>query len=111
MSDAEVLKAARSDPDARPLTAAQLAKMRRVPDVKAIRQRLGVTQAQFAEAFGLAIGTIRDWEQGRFMPDGPARVLLTLIEEKPELVRHLLNKKLARRRMSRSSQDRKKSAS
>jgi putative transcriptional regulator len=60
MTDDEVVAAARSDPDAQPLTPAQLARMRRVPRVKIVRQRLGMTQAEFAEAFHLPITTLRD---------------------------------------------------
>src|SRR5215475_4790005 len=48
MTDGEAIAAARSDPDAPPLTRQQLAKMRRVPRVRLVRQRLGMTQAEFA---------------------------------------------------------------
>ena len=51
MTDEEVLTAALSDPDAQPLGPEELAKMRRISPVKALRQRLGMTQAEFAEAF------------------------------------------------------------
>ena len=71
--------AALSDPDAQPLTPEQLAKMRRVSHVKDLRQRLGMTQMQFAEAFHL----LRDWEQHRSTPDAPARALLRAIERDP----------------------------
>jgi putative transcriptional regulator len=90
MTDAEVDAAARSDPDAQPLTPAELARMRRVPRVKAVRQRLGMTQAQFAEAFHLPLTTLRDWEQHRSVPDAPARALLLAIERDPEVMRRLL---------------------
>jgi len=90
MSDEEVLAAARSDPDAQPLTSEQLAKMRRVSRVKVLRQRLGMTQAEFAEAFHLPITTLRDWEQRRSTPDAPARALLLAIERDPEVMRRLL---------------------
>jgi putative transcriptional regulator len=53
MTDEEVVAAALSDPDAQPLTPEQLAKMRRVSRVKVLRQRLRMTQAEFAEAFHL----------------------------------------------------------
>ena len=78
------LAAALSDPDAQPLSAERLAKMRRVPRVKALRQRLGVTQAQFAVDFHLPITTLRGWEQGRSTPDAPARALLLAIERVPK---------------------------
>lgn len=54
------------------MTAEQLARMRRVPDVRALRARLGMTQQQFAHAYRLPLGTVRDWEQGRTRPDPPA---------------------------------------
>ena len=73
MTDEEVVAAALSDPDAQPLTPEQLAKMRRVSRVKVLRQRLGMTQMQFADAFHLPITTLRDWEQHRSTPDAQAR--------------------------------------
>jgi putative transcriptional regulator len=90
MSEEEVVAAAVSDPDAQPLVAEQLARMRRVSSVKALRQRLGMTQAEFAEAFHLPITTLRDWEQRRSTPDAPARALLLAIERDPEVMRRLL---------------------
>jgi putative transcriptional regulator len=90
MTDEEVVAAALSDPDAQPLTPEQLAKMRRVSRAKVLRQRLGMTQMQFAEAFHLPITTLRDWEQHRSTPDAPARALLLAIERDPEVMRRLL---------------------
>lgn len=90
MTDDEVQAAAQSDPDAQPLTPEQLAKMRRLSRVKALRQRLGMTQAEFAEAFHLPITTLRDWEQRRSTPDAPARALLLAIERDPDVMRRLL---------------------
>src|SRR5689334_19612729 len=90
MSDEEIRAAALSNPDAQPLTPEQLARMRRVSRVKVLRQRLGMTQAQFAEAFHLPITTLRDWEQHRNTPDAPARALLLAIERDPEVMRRLL---------------------
>ncbi len=90
MGDAEARAAAQSDPDAQPLTPEQLSKMRPVSRVKVLRQRLGMTQAQFAEAFHLPITTLRDWEQHRSTPDAPARALLLAIERDPDAMRRLL---------------------
>jgi putative transcriptional regulator len=90
MTDEQVARAAQSDPDAQPLTAEQLAKMRRVSRVKVLRQRLDMTQEQFAAAFHLPITTLRDWEQRRSTPDAPARALLLAIERDPEVMRRLL---------------------
>lgn len=59
-------------------------------DVAAIRRQTGKTQDQFARAFRLPIGTVRDWEQGRSRPDATARVLLSLIDAEPELIERLV---------------------
>lgn len=91
MTDDEVLAAALSDPDAQPLSPEELKRMRRVSPVKILRQRLGMTQVEFAEAFGLPISTLRDWEQRRTTPDAPARALLRAIEREPETMRRLLD--------------------
>jgi len=59
-------------------------------DVKAIRERLGLTQLQFAARFGFTPGTIRNWEQGHRKPEGPARTLLKVIEKRPDVVQDAL---------------------
>ena len=55
-------------------------------DVRALRKRMGLNQPEFAARFGLAVGTLRDWEQGRSQPDRPAQTLLRVIEREPEAV-------------------------
>lgn len=55
-------------------------------DVKAIRERLGLTQATFAARFGLELDSVRNWEQDRYAPDPVARTLLKIIEQSPEAV-------------------------
>jgi putative transcriptional regulator len=55
-------------------------------DVKRIRGKLGMTQAQFAREFGFSVDTLRHWEQGRRMPDGPARAYLKVIDHAPKAV-------------------------
>lgn len=90
ITDEDVLDAARFDPDAQPLSPEQLAKMRRVLRVKMLRQRLGMMQAEFAQAFHLPITILRDWEQHRSTPDAPARALLLAIERDPQAMRRLL---------------------
>ena len=65
----------------------------RVPttiDVKAIWQRLGLTQAVFAQRYGFALSSVRNWEQGRRQPEGPARVLLLVIDKEPDAVQRAL---------------------
>ena len=86
MTDEERHAAALSDPDAQPLTEAQLKRARRVPNVARIRAKLGLTQEEFAARFGLPLGTVRDWEQGAHRPDRAAQVLLRVIESNPEAV-------------------------
>jgi putative transcriptional regulator len=90
MTDAAALAAALSDPDAQPSTKEHLARMHRVPRVRLLRQRLGMTQTKFAEAFHLPVSTLRDWEQHRSMPDAPARALLLAIERDPKAMQRLL---------------------
>jgi putative transcriptional regulator len=59
-------------------------------DVKAIRARFGLSQDRFAKTFALNLATLRDWEQQRRMPHGPARTLLQIIDREPEAVRRAL---------------------
>lgn len=59
-------------------------------NVKAIRRATNMTQAEFAYTYRLPIGTLRDWEQNRRIPDAPARALLTIIEREPETARTAL---------------------
>ena len=56
------------------------------PDVAAIRGRTGLSQPAFARSIGVPLGTLKNWEQGRRRPRGPARVLLALIEKRPGIV-------------------------
>ncbi len=59
-------------------------------DVKAIRRATGLSQARFAERFGFDLASIRNWEQGRRRPEGPARVLLMVIKHNPQAVQDAL---------------------
>jgi putative transcriptional regulator len=61
-------------------------------DVKGLRRKLGLSQSAFAAKFGFQPGTVRNWEQGRTQPDGPARVLLAVIARHPEAVEDALRK-------------------
>lgn len=61
-------------------------------DVREVRNRMGLSQAQFATKFGFPPATLRNWEQGRARPDAPARVLLAVIAEHPEAVEDVLRK-------------------
>jgi putative transcriptional regulator len=60
-------------------------------DVQAARQRLGMSQPAFAAAFGVPLPTLRKWEQHVRRPQGPARVLLRVIEREPEAVRRAIS--------------------
>ena len=90
MTENERHAAALADPDALPATEAQLASARRVPNVRALRRKLNLTQEQFARTFHLSLGAVRDWEQGRNQPDHAARALLKVIEFNPEVVQQAL---------------------
>jgi putative transcriptional regulator len=59
-------------------------------DVKALRRKLGMSQARFAASFGFGLAAVQSWEQGRRRPEGPARVLLKVIEHDPDAVRRAL---------------------
>ncbi|MGH6917716.1 MAG: helix-turn-helix domain-containing protein [Geminicoccaceae bacterium] len=59
-------------------------------DVKALRRKLGMSQSRFAASFGFGLAAVQSWEQGRRRPEGPARVLLKVIEHEPEAVRRAL---------------------
>ena len=59
-------------------------------DVKAIRSRLGLSQASFSARFGLSLHTLRNWEQGKRTPDPSARAYLKVIEKAPDVVTQAL---------------------
>jgi len=66
----------------------------RVPEtvnVKAIRERTGLSQDRFAERYGFRVSALRDWEQGRRRPDRTARILLTVITRNPKAVEDALS--------------------
>ena len=93
MTEEQILEAARSDPDAQPLTLEELKKFRRVNppkpssiDVKRIRMMLQVSQSEFAGYFGVSVRTIQEWEQNRRVPNQLARNFLKVIEKAPKAV-------------------------
>jgi putative transcriptional regulator len=55
-------------------------------DVQAIRARLGASQSEFALMIGVSVATLRNWEQGRRIPDGPALALLRVAARNPKAV-------------------------
>lgn len=56
------------------------------PAVRNLRLRAKLTQAEFASRLGVPLETIRNWEQGKRSPRGPARALLTVIAHEPDMV-------------------------
>lgn len=54
------------------------------PDVKAIRERTGLSQSEFAYLIGVKPKTLQNWEQKRVRPAGPARALLKIVETNPD---------------------------
>lgn len=86
-TDEQIARNVAADPDVAPIldeaeTAAGMA--------KTIRKRLKLSQAEFAARFGIPLGTLRDWEQGRATPDKPALTLLRVIEKQPDMVAEAL---------------------
>lgn len=60
-------------------------------DVKAIREKTGMSQQRFCATFGISLGTLRHWEQGLRSPRGPARVLLKVVDHDPKAVIQAIN--------------------
>jgi len=98
-TDREIAKQIAADPDTAPIfSARELNRAKRVvpppaaQDVRAIRRRLGLTQAEFAARYGFSLETIRNYEQGHRRPAGPARVLLKVIASEPDAVTRALRR-------------------
>jgi putative transcriptional regulator len=60
-------------------------------DVQAVRAKTGLSQAQFATLLGVSPATLKNWEQGRRHPTGPARALLRIVSARPRLVLETLH--------------------
>ncbi len=91
LTEKQIIASAKSDPDAKPLTKVQLKKFKRVHppkeiDVKAIREKLHVSQTEFASYFGVSVRTIQEWEQHRRNPTTIARNFLKVIARAPKAV-------------------------
>lgn len=95
ISEAELDEIVRNDPDDVYLSEAELADA--IPiypvDLKQLRRRLGLTQESFAARFGFSLGTVRNWERGRRRPEGPAQILLQVIDREPEAVERALGRR------------------
>ncbi len=61
-------------------------------DVKAIREKLNQSQTEFALMIGVSVATLRNWEQGRRRPEGPARALLKVAEHNPRALVEALHR-------------------
>jgi len=94
MTEEERRQAAISDPDAIPMTEEKLENAPIVPRVKTLRRALKLTQEEFSLHYGIPLGTLRDWEQGRVEPDQATRSYLTVIARDPEAVYRLLSNNL-----------------
>lgn len=85
LMDATAIMEGRADPDSyRVYVPADV-------NVKAIRAKLNMTQDQFAARFGFSPGAVKDWEQGRKTPEKSNRVLLTIIDRRPDVVTEALS--------------------
>lgn len=90
MTDEEIHAAALNDPDAQPLTDEDFVRMESTPRAKIVRRSLQLTQEEFASRFHFALGTLRDWEQGRSEPDRATYAYLRVIAVMPEAVERAL---------------------
>lgn len=90
MTPEERHAAALADPDAQPLTDADLVRMKPIPRVSIIRRAMKLTQEEFSQRFRIPLGTLRDWEQGRKEPDAATRAYLLVIAKNPTAVAEAL---------------------
>jgi putative transcriptional regulator len=90
LSDDELTHNAEADPDNPPLTEHELARLRAAAAVKRARAATGLSQGAFASRFHINPGRLRDWEQGRTMPDSTALAYLRLIEREQAVVERVL---------------------
>lgn len=95
MTDEEAEANALADPDNPPMTQEQLRAAPRMPQVKVIRRAFGLTQEEFSARYQIPLGTLRDWEQGRSVPDQTARAYLKVIARHPESTAQALAKGVA----------------
>jgi putative transcriptional regulator len=72
-------------------------------EVRALREQFGLSQDKFADLVGISVGTLRNWEQGRRKPEGPARVLLRIAALHPEALLDI-GRELSRKEDSRQEQ-------
>jgi|SaaInl4_135m_RNA_FD_contig_31_428904_length_793_multi_4_in_0_out_0_2 putative transcriptional regulator len=86
MTEEELHANAVADPDNPPMDAKELAAMRPVPNPRAIREALSLSQSEFAARFDIPLGTVQDWDQGRRRLDRSTQALLRVIQYAPKIV-------------------------
>lgn len=90
LTDEEATANARSDPDNPPLTERELERLGAARAVKRARAATGLSQSAFAARFRINPARLRDWEQGRTLPDSAALAYLAVIERAQEVVERAL---------------------
>jgi putative transcriptional regulator len=90
MTEEEIEANALSDPDNPRSTDEELARGLFGRRVRQLREKVGLSQKQFAERFDINLRRLQDWEQGRFEPDSVALAYLRVIEQAPDMVRRIL---------------------
>ncbi len=90
LTDDQIAAAVIDDPDAAPTPVYATPGLTPIVNVKKLRERLALTQEAFAAAYRIPIGTLRDWEQRRNLPNAPARAYLTAIARNPRAIAELL---------------------
>jgi putative transcriptional regulator len=93
MTEEEIHAAALADPDAQPLPGpdGDWTGLIKLVNVKKLRERLGLTQEQFAKIYWIPVGTLRDWEQRRKNADRTVQAYLKVIDKDPQAVATLLH--------------------
>lgn len=69
-------------------------------EVRSLREKFGLSQDKFAHLVGISVGTLRNWEQGRRKPEGPARVLLQVAALHPEALLEIAREQFAKSKRS-----------
>jgi len=90
LTEEEITAAALTDPDNLPRTLERDKFYKRVDTTRFMRRALGLTQEEFAAKFRIPLGTLRDWDQGKSVPDQAARAYLTVIAKNPKAVEETL---------------------
>ena len=73
-------------------------------EVRKIRERYSLSQDKFARLMGISVATLRNWEQGRRKPEGPARILLMIAAKHPEALLDLMTNKKSKKQLNNDMQ-------